>query len=58
MTVDKQSEYAVYRGDDLIVIGTAKECAAEMGVTPKYIRWMATPAAEMAAEALERAAKA
>lgn len=35
MTVDKQSEYAVYRGDDLIVIGTAKECAAEMGVIPK-----------------------
>lgn len=43
--MDKQSEYAVYRGDDLIVIGTAKECAAEMGVTPEYIKWMTTPAA-------------
>lgn len=38
------TEYAVYKGDQLIVIGTVSECAAEMGVTPKYIRWMTRPA--------------
>lgn len=43
--MSKQQEYAVYRGDGLIVIGTAKECAKEMGVTPEYIKWMTTPAA-------------
>jgi len=39
-------EYAVYKGDDLLAIGTDKECAQELGVTPKYIRWMTTPAAK------------
>lgn len=37
------SEFAVYKGDELISVGTAKECAEHMGVTPKYIRWMTTP---------------
>lgn len=36
-------EYAVYKGEDLIVMGTAEECADYMGVTPEYIYWMTTP---------------
>ena len=36
-------EYAVYKGDDLIVMGTANECADFMGVSPDYIKWMTTP---------------
>jgi hypothetical protein len=36
-------EYAVYKGDELIVMGTAKECAKHMNVTPEYIKWMTTP---------------
>lgn len=36
-------EYAVYKGDDLICMGTAVECAEHMGVTPAYIQWMTTP---------------
>lgn len=36
--------YAVYKGDDLIVVGTSKECADYMGVSPRYIHRMVTPA--------------
>jgi|SRR5690625_2397868 len=40
------TEYAVYRGDELVVMGTAKECADFLGVKPNYIHWLVTPAAE------------
>lgn len=36
-------EYAVYKGENLICIGTANECAEVMDVTPAYIKWMTTP---------------
>ena len=36
-------EYAVYRGDELIVVGTAKECAEYMGVKENTIRVYASP---------------
>lgn len=36
-------EYAVYKGDNLICIGTAKECAVEMGVQPETIKFYTTP---------------
>ncbi|WP_368900585.1 hypothetical protein [Oceanobacillus oncorhynchi] len=39
-------EYAVYKGDNLIAIGTKEHCAKVMGVTPDYIYWLTTPAAE------------
>lgn len=39
-------EYAVYKGDDLIVIGTAQECADFMKVKPSYIIWMTMPTAK------------
>ena len=39
-------EYAVYRGDDLIVMGTATECAEFLGVKKHTIYWYASPSAE------------
>ncbi|MEK3718929.1 hypothetical protein [Paenibacillus sp. FSL R7-0333] len=41
-----KKEYAVYKGDLMLVMGTAEECAAEMGVLPEYIRWLTTPTAK------------
>lgn len=41
--MSRPKEYAVYKGDDLLVMGTAKECAQELGVTANYIKWMTTP---------------
>ena len=36
-------EYAVYKGEELLAIGTADELAELFGVTPKTIRWMTYP---------------
>lgn len=32
-------EYAIYKGDKLLAIGTAEECAAELNVQPRTIRY-------------------
>lgn len=39
-------EFAVYKGEELIVIGTAEECATELNVQSKYIHWLTTPTAK------------
>ncbi len=39
-------EFAVYKGEDLIAMGTAEECAAKLGVSPKYIYWLTMPTAK------------
>ena len=39
-------EFAVYKGDELMCIGTSKECAAVLGVQQKYINWLTTPTAK------------
>lgn len=39
-------EYAVYKGDKLIVMGTAFQCAEKMGVSEKYIYWLTMPTAK------------
>ena len=36
-------EYAVYKGENLVCIGTAKECAEEMNVLPETIKFYTTP---------------
>lgn len=36
-------EYAVYKGDTLLAMGTAKECAAELKVQVKTIHFYRTP---------------
>lgn len=38
-----QHEFALYRGDDYLATGTARELAKQFGVTPEYIRFLSTP---------------
>lgn len=38
------SEYAVYKGEELLVIGTKKECAEALGVKTDTVEWLAPPA--------------
>lgn len=35
-------EYAVYKGDDILAIGTDKECAAKLGIKPETVRFYAS----------------
>lgn len=37
--------YAVYKGDELICVGTAKECAEFTGMKESTINWASSPAA-------------
>ncbi|WP_408004816.1 hypothetical protein [Radiobacillus kanasensis] len=39
-------EYAVYKGEELLAMGTAKECAEKMGVQEAYIDWLTMPTAK------------
>jgi hypothetical protein len=39
-------EFAVYKGDSMLAIGTAEECAKVLGVQAEYIRWLTTPTAK------------
>lgn len=36
-------EYAVYKGDTFICMGTAEECAEEMGILVKSFKFYLTP---------------
>lgn len=36
--------YALYRGDDFIDVGTATEIGKRQGMTPKSLRFLASPA--------------
>lgn len=37
-------EYAIYKGDEFITIGTARECAEQLGVSQDTIRFYSSPA--------------
>ncbi|MFD1335780.1 hypothetical protein ACFQ4N_09490 [Oceanobacillus iheyensis] len=50
-------EYAVYKGEELIVMGTKEECAEEMGVKPDYIYWLTMPTAKRRLAARKNPAK-
>lgn len=39
----KKKYFALYKGDEFIDLGTAKELADKYNVTPKYIRFLSTP---------------
>ncbi|KGX84462.1 hypothetical protein [Pontibacillus litoralis] len=41
-----EQEYAIYKGEKLLCIGTKEECAKELGVQPEYIYWLTTPTAK------------
>ncbi len=36
-------EYAIYKGDDIIAIGSTKQCAKELSVKPETIHFYGTP---------------
>lgn len=36
--------YALYRGDEFVDVGTAEELAMKRGISPKSLRFKATPA--------------
>jgi hypothetical protein len=40
----KRQEYALYKGDEFIDLGTIKELAERLGVNPKTILYYQTPA--------------
>lgn len=40
----REHEYAMYRLDDCLGTGTAKELAKQWGVTREYIKYMSSPA--------------
>jgi len=37
------AEYSIYRNDTLVHIGSAKECAAHLGIKLSSFQWYATP---------------
>ena len=37
------NEFAVYRGEELLVMGTAKECAEFLNIKPKTVKYYSTP---------------
>lgn len=39
----KEKIFALYKDDECIDIGTAKEIAKRRGVTPKFIKYLSTP---------------
>ncbi|MBH0159079.1 hypothetical protein IHV10_22170 [Fictibacillus sp. 5RED26] len=41
-----EREYAVYKGESLLAMGTSEECAVELKVTKEYIEWLTTPTAK------------
>ena len=46
MTRKTTQEYAVYKGDQLLCMGTAFECAEALKVKPKTVQWWSTPTNE------------
>lgn len=50
-------EYSVYKGDDLVCIGTAQECAKAIGVKVSSIQWYATPSGKRHVEKCKRPEK-
>ncbi|GAB3065420.1 hypothetical protein ACFOU0_12310 [Salinicoccus sesuvii] len=41
-----ESEYALYKGEDLIAMGTMTEIAEVLGIKRESLRWYQTPAAQ------------
>lgn len=44
------TEFAVYKGEENLAIGTAEECAEKTGLKKYYIQWLSTPAGRKRAE--------
>ena len=39
-----KAEYAVYKGDKLLALGTDEQCSKLLGISPQSVRFMATGA--------------
>lgn len=37
------TEYAIYKGDDFLFIGTVQECAKRLNILPNSVKFMTTP---------------
>src|SRR5690625_3565497 len=46
----KKREWAVYRGDDLVVMGNTQECLDELGISFNTFRWYTTPSGRRRSE--------
>jgi hypothetical protein len=44
MPRQEKNEYAVYKGDEFICLGTVKECATYLGVKRSTIKYLLSPA--------------
>ena len=42
---NKKQVYALYKGDDLIIVGNAEECSKITGTKESTIRWYSNPSA-------------
>ena len=42
--MSRVKEYAIYKGDQFITLGTAEECAKELNVSPETIRFISSNA--------------
>lgn len=42
----REATYAVYKGDEFVAMGTAKELSKELGCKPDTIRWYTYPSAK------------
>lgn len=42
----KKIDYAVYRGDEFLFIGTSDECVKRLGCSLSTFRWYASPVAK------------
>lgn len=38
-----RKEYAIYKGDEFIMIGTKEECAKRLNIKPDHVQFMASP---------------
>ena len=41
----REAIYVVYRGDEVLAVGTKEECAYRLGIKESFVEWMATPTA-------------
>jgi len=47
-------EYAVYKGDELIIIGTLKECAERLKTSEKMVKYYSYPSQKKRSEGKDR----
>jgi hypothetical protein len=38
------NQYAIYKGENLLFIGTPRQCAAHLGIKLESIYWLSSPA--------------